>query len=325
MIKKITFFVLALMLITNFTASANTDSKIIIDMEYIVINQTENGATQITDMVSFKNQTKEEYKGEGNTDGVISVLLPPEAKGLTIQDKNIEIKQTETGFVTTKPIPANESITVPYNYTVETGKDIVLTFNYPMEAYQILIPEGSGSIEVKDAKAVNQGLMQFQDKNFWVYVIQNISPNQTITMSYNKDKQPSGNEGQTETNKAKKENENLGNITKTAPDFHNPGHLRMWAQSPLRKFDPHILMIVLGAILIAGIGYFSYFRWKNSAKSKTNGLDKEELLFQQLMAKQKAILDKIIELEENFESGKMTEDEYKAKLEAYKQHLVQVS
>ncbi len=313
------------MLIPTFNALANTDSKIIIDMEYIVITPTENGDTQISDMVSFKNESTEEYKGDGNTDGVISVLLPPDAKGFKVQDENIDYKQTETGFVTTKPIPANESITVPYTYTLDAGKEILLSFNYPIAMYQILIPEGFGSIEVKDAKAENQGLMQFEDKNYWVYLVQNIQANQNITMTYNKDKQPEGGTAtDTETQQKDADNENLGNVTKTAPDFHNPGHLRMWAQSPLRKFDPHILMIVLGAIIIAGIGYFSYFKWKNNAKAKATGLDKDELVFKQLMAKQKAILDRILELEGNFESGKVTEDEYKTKLEAYKHHLVQV-
>jgi len=54
------------------------------------------------------------------------------------------------------------------------------------------------------------------------------------------------------------------------------------------------------------------------------GADKEEKAFKLLMAKQKAIMDKIIELEETFGDGKLSEDEYQAKLAAYKQHLVQV-
>ncbi|MCM2531690.1 hypothetical protein NDK43_03820 [Neobacillus pocheonensis] len=42
------------------------------------------------------------------------------------------------------------------------------------------------------------------------------------------------------------------------------------------------------------------------------------------MAKQKGIMEKIIELEETFGNDALSEDEYHAKLEAYKQHLVQV-
>lgn len=35
-------------------------------------------------------------------------------------------------------------------------------------------------------------------------------------------------------------------------------------------------------------------------------------------------MDKIIELEETFDAGKLPENEYQAKLAAYKQHLIQV-
>jgi hypothetical protein len=42
------------------------------------------------------------------------------------------------------------------------------------------------------------------------------------------------------------------------------------------------------------------------------------------MAKQKAIMDKILELEENFDDGNLSEEDYQTKLSAYKQHLVQV-
>jgi mannitol-1-phosphate/altronate dehydrogenase len=98
----------------------------------------------------------------------------------------------------------------------------------------------------------------------------------------------------------------------------------MWSQSPLRSWDPHVFLIVMGAIIIAAISYFSYFRMKARAEEKRLGADKEESAFKNLMAKQKAIMDKILELEENFGDGNMSEEDYQAKLAAYKQHLVQV-
>jgi mannitol-1-phosphate/altronate dehydrogenase len=83
-------------------------------------------------------------------------------------------------------------------------------------------------------------------------------------------------------------------------------------------------MIILLAIVIAGISYYIYFRRKARLEEERLGADKEENAFKLLMTKQKAIMDKIIELEESFGDGKLSEDEYHAKLEAYKQHLVQV-
>jgi mannitol-1-phosphate/altronate dehydrogenase len=78
------------------------------------------------------------------------------------------------------------------------------------------------------------------------------------------------------------------------------------------------------AIVIAGISYYIYFKRKTNLEEERLGADKEEKAFKLLMTKQKAIMDKIIELEESFGDGKLSEDEYHAKLEAYKQHLVQV-
>jgi hypothetical protein len=54
------------------------------------------------------------------------------------------------------------------------------------------------------------------------------------------------------------------------------------------------------------------------------GADKEEQAFKLLMSKQKAILEKIIELEETYGDGKLSEEDFNKKLAAYKEHLVQV-
>ncbi len=322
MIKRITVFLLALLLLPTFSAFASSAS-ISADMEYIVLSPGKDASTLITDMVSFKNLTAEEYKGDGQTEGVLNILFPEGATGFSMMDGKIKYKETDTGFITLDPIPAKGSITLPFSYQLKQGQDIGIKFSYPVDLYQVLIPEGSGSVDIKDAEFSYQGILDFDNQKYAAYTIQNIKAGQTVTMAYDKDKQPAGTTA-TGTDTTSTENKNLGDVTKSAPAFHNPGHLRMWAQSPLHKFNPHILMIVLGAILLAGIGYYSYFKMKNRVKSDANGADKEEQVFKQLMAKQKAILDKIIELEDNLGNGQMTEDEYKTKLEAYKQHLVQV-
>jgi hypothetical protein len=332
MIKKIIIPLLGLLLIPYFTAFANSDAKIGVEMEYIVISPGQDGSTQVMDMVSYKNLTKEEYKGDGQSEGVISITLPEGAQNLKMLESEIKYTQTETGFITTDPIPANGSLTLPYTYQLQQGQDIALKFGLPVAMYQVLVPEGAGSIEFKDTTVSSPEILSIDEKNYVTYTVQNIKANQTVTLAFNKDVQPSIGEtaqaeGTATTNNNNNNNNNnsaVGNVTKAAPDFHNPGHLRMWSQSSLNKFDPHILMIVLGAILIAGIGYYSYFRWKNKVKTKNSSSDKEEQAFKLLLAKQKAILDKILELDETLEKGQISESDYHAKLEAYKQHLVQV-
>jgi hypothetical protein len=319
-INKITILFLGLMLFIPFSTEAATNSKVSIDMHYIVVSPAEDGSTNMMNMVNYTNTSAEEYKGDGNSETVLSVTLPEGAEGLTFLDNKIAFKETEKGFITTTPISGNQTMVLPYSYRMAKGKEINFTTDYPVSMMQILVPEGRGSMEVKGAEATSQGIFKFDDQNYFGYSIEGIKVNQTVTLVYKKDVQPPADE----TKKSETTSESNNAVTHTAPAFHNPGHLRIWAQSPLRRFDPHVFLIIIGAILIAGISYYIHFRRKSKLEEERLGADKEEKAFKLLMAKQKAIMDKIIELEESFGDGNLSEEEYHAKLEAYKQHLVQV-
>lgn len=310
------------MLLIPFHGLAASDSKITVDMHYIVLSPAEDGSTNMMNMVNYSNTSTEEFKGDGKDEAVLKVALPEGAKDLNFLDNKIAFKQVDKGFITTTPVPANQTVVLPYSYRMAKGTEINLTVDYPVQMMQILVPEGRGSIEVKGLVATSQGLFKFDDQNYFGYSIENIKANQTFTLVYNKDVQPAPSE--TKQSQTTSENGKNNSVTHTAPAFHNAGHLRMWAQSPLHRFNPHVFLIIIGVIIIAGIVYFVYFRRKARLEEERLGSDKEEKAFKLLMAKQKAIMDKIIELEDTFGDGKLTEAEYHAKLEAYKQHLVQV-
>lgn len=116
----------------------------------------------------------------------------------------------------------------------------------------------------------------------------------------------------------------FGAVTRTSPAFHNPGHIRMWNQSFLQPFNPHILMIVLGAIIVAGIGYYTFFKFKPSMNELGNNGDMEEAMFRQLISKQDAIMAKIVELQAAFEKGQISKEEYTKKMTEYKHYLVKL-
>ncbi|MEH7107245.1 hypothetical protein [Bacillus sp. JJ1764] len=321
MIRKITVLLLGLMLLIPMNSLAATDSKILIDMHYIVVSPAEDGSTNMMNMVNYTNTSADEYKGDGQGEAVLNVTLPEGAKDLNFLDNQIAFKQVDGGFITTTPVPGNQTTVLPYSYRIPKGKEIKLTVDYPVQTLQILVPEGRGSIEVNGVQATNQGLFKFEDQNYNGYSIENLQAKQAFTLVYDKDKQPpAGTTTQTDTST----NSSNSSVTHTAPAFHNPGHIRMWEQSPLHRFNPHIFLIIIGVVMLAGISYYIYFRRKAKLEEERLGADKEEQAFKLLMAKQKAIMDKIIELEETFGDGKLTEEEYHAKLEAYKQHLVQV-
>jgi hypothetical protein len=318
-IKKITIFLLGLLLLIPATGLAASDSKVSIDMHYLVVSPAEDGSTNMMNMVNYNNPSSQEYKGDGSSEAVLKVTLPEGATGLNFLDSKIQMKQTETGFITTTPIPANQTEVLPYSYRMPKDKKITLTFDYPVSQMQFLVPEGMGSITFQGVDAANQGTFKFDNQNYVGYSVEGIQANQSFSIAYDKNKQPANASAKSQ---AKSSSE--GEVTRSAPAFHNPGHLRMWEQSALHSFNPHIFLIVLLAMIIAGISYWAYFRKKAKAEEARLGADKEEKAFKLLMSKQKAIMDKIIELEETHGDGALSEEEYNKKLAAYKEHLVQV-
>lgn len=325
MIRKITVLFLGLLLLIPINSLAAANSPVSIDLNYLVVSPAEDGSTNVSSMVDYTNTSAQDYKGDGSGEGVLKITLPEGATNLTILDKKIAFKKTATGFITTDSIPANQSVGLQYTYRVAKGKDINITVDYPVQIMQVLVPEGMGSVEFKGVESSNQGLYNFDNKNYWEYSVQGFKDNQTFTMTYNKDKQPSAdNAKQAGTSTSGNASQASSTVTRTAPAFHNPGHIRMWEESPLHNFNPHIFLIVLIAVIIAGISYYVYFRRKAKLEEERLGADKEEKAFKLLMSKQTAILDKIIDLEETFGNGELSEEQYNAKLNAYKQHLVQV-
>lgn len=113
-------------------------------------------------------------------------------------------------------------------------------------------------------------------------------------------------------------------VTRSAPSFHNPGHLRLWNDSPLRSFDPHLLTAILLIIVIAGVGWFIYFQIKNRNLEEKLENSVDEKKFHELVVKQKVILNKLIELEEMHKKGELTDEVFENKSSAYRETLVKV-
>lgn len=320
MIRKIIIIFFGLFLFMPVYGMAVSPADISIDMYYLVVSPAEDGSTNMMNMVNYANSSSEPFKGDGTGEAVLKVTLPEDAEGLSFLDNKIPIKQTNFGFITIEPIPANQTVVLPYSYRMPKGKKIQLQFDYPAQLIQVLVPEGMGSVDFSGVTAINQGIFKFEDRNYLGYTAEGIKAGQTFSMVYNKDKQPeAANSSQGQTN-----NKNTSVVTKSAPVFHNPGHIRMWEQSPIHSFNPHLFLIVISAIIIAGISYYVHFRRKAKVEEERLGADKEEKEFQLLLMKQKAILDKILELEETRDNGEIPETVYLKKLGAYKEHLAQV-
>lgn len=112
-------------------------------------------------------------------------------------------------------------------------------------------------------------------------------------------------------------------VTRDSPAFHNPGHIRLWNDTPLRNFEPHLVSAIILLIIIVGIGYFVYFKRKDHLNE---GMikDEDDEKFRELVAKKNIVLNKILETEEDYEAGKLTEEEMKEKVTAYKKYLYKI-
>jgi hypothetical protein len=333
--KKFWFSLIFCFLLTpSLLVSAFGQTPVYVDMEYIIIRPSDEGTVALMHMTSVKNLQEEEYKGDGKSKTVLTVNIPKGATNLQVHDNSLGMAEIDNGFTTTKAIPAKESIILPYSYWLENKESgIELQYPYPVQAMQILVPEKSGSLNIQGVEFTIQDLFEFEGQKYYGYNIAGIAENQPFTIIYDPEKQPSPDQIQAAVNdttapateeKAESDNAALGEITHSAPVFHNPGHIRMWYQSPLSGFEPHVLMIVLAVILLGGTGYYSYFRWKSKLLEDQRLSDKEEQAFLQLINKRKAIMDKIEELEENYSSGQISDDDYHKKIEAFKYHLLQV-
>lgn len=116
----------------------------------------------------------------------------------------------------------------------------------------------------------------------------------------------------------------LGSVTRSSTSFHNPGHIRIWYESPLRNFEPHLVTALLFFILVFGVGYFIHIKRKEHLKEEGVMEDVDEKKFQELATKKNILLNKILQVEEDFAAGVITEKEMEEKVEAYKKYLFKV-
>src|SRR3954462_3393883 len=125
------------MLLIPLNGIAASNTKISIDMHYLVVSPGEDGSTNMMNMVNYTNTAAEEYKGDGKSEAVLKVTLPEGAKDLNFLDNQIAFKEVDKGFITTTPIPANQTQVLPYSYRMPKGKEIVLKSDYPVQLMQI--------------------------------------------------------------------------------------------------------------------------------------------------------------------------------------------
>ncbi|GAX91377.1 hypothetical protein [Effusibacillus lacus] len=292
-------------------AAANTaagkEAPLEIEMEHLILSVS-GTEVSVLDILNVRNPSDKAVKvGQPARSGnpaadEFRYDLPKGAKDLKAMEESV------------KEIPAKGETTVAYAYKIpESGGHFVLSFNrpYPVKNLNVMVPEGQSKLVVQNQQMQDNGPMSFQGRNYHVYSAASIQPGLQLDMILLPTAENTSRQG-----------EKAGQVTRTAPAFHNPGHIRMWYQSPLREFNPHILLIVFGSILAFAVGYYGYRKWKFA--SNNGWLEAEEEIFQQLYLKQKVLLNKLVELEDSYDRAELSDEDYQLRKKAYKSQLVEV-
>lgn len=249
---------------------------------------------------------------------------------------------TNQTFVVPVKVEANSETGVQGRYVCEfslNNREAVLSYQFPTDISLLLL---QFPVEVQDVTFVGEITIQDagSENNVHSYVAEKVRAGQTLEIHYQlkenglekfkqiqKEAAAAQNTDGSGTNSDTTENSGstTNQVTRNSPAFHTAGHIRLWKTSVLGNFDPHIFLILMSVIVVAGISFFGYFTAKRRQEEKKVLENKEEQEFQQLVKRKRAIMEKIVELEEKRESSKVSEEEFVQKNLAYKQLLVQVN
>lgn len=109
----------------------------------------------------------------------------------------------------------------------------------------------------------------------------------------------------------------------SAPAFHDPGHIRMWEQSPFSGIDAHLFMILVIGVPVGILVWYLLKRRQEGLQRKTD-LEREEEVFQRYLVREKFLKEKILELEKKRAEGSIDEEDYAQQMELYKKKLLEV-
>lgn len=319
-------------------ATVNIETK----TQAIIISPKSESLLQIVGFYQVVNRSANDYQGE------IQVPLHKDYENVDSGGDPLLAQYGEQSLIISTNIPANHEEGVRGRYVSEfslkngEGK-IVYTFPTDITTLLLQVPVGVQDMTFLGIDMQAAG----EEGNVQSYVAEKIRAGQTLTIDYKLkedglekfakiQEEAAASQNETAANRegntadtagqvADNGNSTTNNVTRNSPSFHSPGHIRLWNTSVLGAFNPHIFLVVMAIIIFSGLSMFSYFAVKRHSEEKKALNSKEEQEFRQLVKRKRAIMEKIVELEEKREVSNMSEEEFKQKNLAYKKLLVQVN
>ncbi|WP_143288755.1 hypothetical protein [Calderihabitans maritimus] len=291
---------------TDFEKQTSSESSLYIEVDHLYLIPVEEGKLQVGERVVFTNPGQDTIEGR-----TVKFDLPEGYSELQYVE-GIDRDATEVTdnqlTVTRDFAPGQATLGIKYLLTSTTPHYVLKkSFDYPTNVFYIVTaPEG---VEVTGDKIVDAGITSLGDQDYRFYVAENLVPGEAIDLRVTVGV-PTGGGG--------------GSVipSSSSMKFHSPAHIRFWRESPFRGMNPHLFLVIV-ILLPTGFAAYGIYRWRTQ-KAELENVDPEEELFQKLLAKQKSLLEKIKELEEQFSDGKIDEETYKELRDAYKRRLVNV-
>ncbi len=177
---------------------------------------------------------------------------------------------------------------------------------YPTEVVYILTP--AQGIDISGNNIQDGGIQNVEGQQYRLFIGEGFQPGDNLGLRVTLTGSVSG---------------ASGGVTREGPEFHSPGHIRFWKQSPFAGMNAHIFLFLIIVLPTGLIGYALYKR-RQYAQEMASEKDEEEELFQRLMKKQHSLLGKLKDLEKQRLNEEIDEETYAQLREVYKKKLIKV-
>ncbi|NLL19062.1 MAG: hypothetical protein GX262_08545 [Clostridia bacterium] len=286
-------------------------SELEVKVNHLNLSLTAEGNLHVTEQYLLENPG-EAFTGAGS---VVSFPLPPDAfdvhYGAGVDEATARVE--EGRLFLEQEFPSGE-ITLNFHYLIpgiEGSPHFFLEreFSYTTPNFFVMAP--AGQLRVTGDQLEDQGVMAMGESQLHIYAGA-FEQGDALSMMVLPDNMVPGTSGN-----------NSGVVSvETGPAFHDPGHIRLWEQSPFSGIDAHLFMIIVVGVPI-GVLIWYLLKRRRGRQSKTD-LEREEEVFQRYLVREKYLKQKLVELEQQHSEGTVSDEDYEQQLAVYKKKLLEV-
>jgi len=294
-------------------AAGTAEQGISVEIHHVLLEGRESGSVKVKEVLKVKNSLNETFTGTENIDtnkkAVLRISLPAGYTDLQVEGLSQDSVITNPdGIITTSPLVSGTT-QISLFYELPLGAENSLDFdkkvNYPTDILYVMSPKGQLRLKT-DGSIQDYGLQEFEGRSYHVLLLEKAIPEQKFGLTISPDRVAQGYSG-------------------AKSGFHSTSHLQRWANSPLSGTDPHLWVAALGVLFFGGVAagglYLKKKRLRQQEAEKEEHLSK---MLDNLVIRQKRLLDKIAVLDHKTETGTSDSGEITGLREQYVKKLLKI-